>query len=213
MVGNIISGTLLALAASASCIPLMPREDGWTAAKIEWIAGGTKSCPDSGQYAYECRTAEQALPYIIKSFVDYGLTTRGEQAAALGIMLFESSEFKYNRNHWPGTPGQGTRNMQMPDFNLKYAQDLFPADKVAAAQSATSDPVVGVLNLLRPEAYCFGSAAWFIKTQCSDEVRSGLQSGTESGWEAYITSCVGTTVTSDRHRYWIRSYRAFTKNL
>jgi len=205
MIGSTILGCFLALSAVAQGSPLNPRTGTLTAETIQQIAPGTAKCPASGDFVYECRTAQQAAPYISKSFQTYGLTTPGEQAAALSIMLFESAEFKYNRNHWPGRPGQGTRNMQMPNFNLLYAKSQFPAAKVKAAQA--DNGVVSVLNLVRPDQYAFGSAAWFIKTQCSADIRKGLQSGTQSGWEAYITQCVGTTP-DDRLAYWKKSIQA-----
>jgi hypothetical protein len=205
MIASSLLSSLLGLSAVVHGSPLMPRAGTLTADTIQQIAPDTANCPSSGDFFYECRTAEQAAPRIAKSFQDYGLTTPGEQAAALSIMLFESAEFKYNRNHWPGRPGQGTRNMQMPNFNLLYAKSLFSADKVTSAQS--SGGVVGVLNILRPDEYAFGSAAWFIKTQCSADIQKGLQSGTQAGWEAYITDCVGTTP-DGRLAYWQKSIKA-----
>ena len=50
----------------------------------------------------QCRTAEQALPHIAASFQKYGITSAGEQAALLGIMAFETGDFKYNVNVVPG---------------------------------------------------------------------------------------------------------------
>lgn len=66
--------------------------------------------------------------------------------------------------------------------------------------------------LLSNEDYDFGSAAWFLTTQCSKSVRSSLQAGTEAGWEQYITGCVGTTVTSDRKQFWQRAMKALGVN-
>lgn len=56
----------------------------------------------------ECRTAEQAAPFINDSFTTYGIDNVAEQAALISLMAFESGDFKYNRNHFPGVAGQGS---------------------------------------------------------------------------------------------------------
>ena len=96
--------------------------------------------------------------------------------------------------------------MQSPSFNKKYAADI-PAlkDKLASVSDSPAD----LLDLLRDnEIYDFGSGAWFLTTQCSKDVRTALQSGSETGWQNYISTCVGTTVTDDRKEYWQRATKA-----
>ncbi|KAL8842735.1 MAG: hypothetical protein Q9170_000391 [Blastenia crenularia] len=154
----------------------------------------------------ECKTADEAAPFINQSFRTYGITTPGEAAAVIGIMAFESGDFKYNINHFPGTPGQGTRNMQYPQYNMKYAQSI-PAlkDKLAAVGS---DPKAVLALLTANGEYDFGSGAWFLMTQCSDTVRAGLKTGSLAGWQSYITECIHTTATPDRQAYWERAAKA-----
>ena len=97
--------------------------------------------------------------------------------------------------------------MQSPKYNLEYAQSI-PAlkDKLAAAGT---DPKA-VLALLTADGNLdFGSAAWFLTTQCHDDTRTALQAGTKAGWESYITTCVNTTVTPQREAYWNRAVMAF----
>ena len=97
--------------------------------------------------------------------------------------------------------------MQSPEFNMKYAQSI-PAlkDKLAAAGK---DPKA-VLALLTADGNLdFGSAAWFLTTQCSAAVRTALQAGTKAGWEFYLKDCVGTTVTPERAAYWEKAAKAF----
>ena len=53
----------------------------------------------------------------------------------------------------------------------------------------------------------FGSAAWFLTSQCDQSVRTGLQSGSADGFSAYI-SCIGTSETSDRDAYYQRAKTA-----
>ncbi|GAD91473.1 hypothetical protein ANI_1_1122134 [Paecilomyces variotii No. 5] len=176
-----------------------------TSSQIQTIAPTSTSC-DNAPAAGECATAAQAATHIAKSFQTYKVTSPAEQAAVISLMAFESDDFKYNKNHFPGVPGQGTRNMQSPTFNAKYAASL--PDLKSKLTSVANNPA-GLLDLLTAnEDYDFGSGAWFLTTQCSDTVRQQLQTGSESGWQAYISQCVGTTVTDDRKAYWQRTVKA-----
>lgn len=78
-----------------------------TAEQLLQIAPKAKSC-DNAPAAGECATVQQAAPFITASLQTYKVTSRAEQAAVIGLMAFESAEFKYNRNHFPGRPGQGS---------------------------------------------------------------------------------------------------------
>ncbi|KKK26977.1 hypothetical protein ARAM_007533 [Aspergillus rambellii] len=174
-----------------------------TPSQIEAIAPKAKAC-ENPPAPDECATAAQAAPYIARSFATYNVTARAEQAAVLGLMAFESVEFRYNRNHSPGVPGQGTRNMQSPGFNAEYAASI-PGLKEALDGGAQGD-VVKVLDLLRGNAeYDFGSGAWFLTTQCSAEVRAALRTGSEEGWAGFLTRCVGTDANEERKGYWVRA--------
>ncbi|GIK06465.1 hypothetical protein Aspvir_002115 [Aspergillus viridinutans] len=197
--------TLGYAAPASTTTPHQAREAKITAAQIETIAPKSKSCADAPAPG-ECATSEQAAANIAKSFETYKVTSAAEQAAVIGLMAFESLDFEYNRNHFPGVAGQGTRNMQSPAFNAKYAASLPAlADKL---KGVSGDPA-GVLDLLLSnEEYDFGSGAWFLTTQCSQDVRSELQSGSEAGWQKYITSCVGTDANEERKAYWTRAVQA-----
>ncbi|KAJ5663675.1 hypothetical protein N7507_004406 [Penicillium longicatenatum] len=175
-----------------------------TEAQIIDIAPTSKTC-DNPPAEGECATAEQAAKFASQSFDNYQVTSKAEQAAILSLMAFETDDFKYNKNHFPGVPGQGTRNMQSPDYNKKYANSISALkDKVAEVSNSPAD----LLDLLREdETYDFGSGAWFLTTQCSEDVRSALQAGDESGWKKYISECVGTTVTDERKEYWQRAVK------
>ena len=171
--------TALALPAVGS-----PPTETLNATQLVSIAPKSSSCANA-PFPLECRTAAQAAGPISASFATYNLTTPGEQAAVLSTMAFESDDFQYQINHFPGTPGQGTRNMQSPAYNLKYAQSI-PALAPELQQIQTSN-VTGVLDLLiKYRNYDFGSGAWFLTTQCDSSVRSGLQSGSAAGFTAYI---------------------------
>ncbi|KAJ5873488.1 uncharacterized protein N7473_013361 [Penicillium subrubescens] len=178
-----------------------------TESQILTIAPTSNTC-DNPPAVGECATAKTAATYTSQSFDKYGVTSKAEQAAVLSLMAFESLDFKYNKNHFPGVAGQGTRNMQSPTFNSKYASSLPSlADKLPSVANSPAD----LLDLLRAnEAFDFGSGAWFLTTQCSDDVRSALQKGDEAGWERYIMGCVGTSVTDERRSYWERAVKALS---
>lgn len=96
--------------------------------------------------------------------------------------------------------------MQSATYNKKYASSI-PALKEKV--SKVSNSPVDLLNLLRDnQSYDFSSGAWFLTTQCSKDVRAALQSGSESGWQMYISDCVGTSVTEERKVYWERAVKA-----
>jgi len=171
-----------------------------TAQELQEISSATASCTEEESKTGECADAARAAPAINRSFEKYGIQTPGEQAALIALMIFESGSFKYNKNHHPGVPGQGTRNMQSPAYNAKYATDLFGADVVSQAQAAGG--VEAVLQLVSGDDESFGSAAWFLATQCSQDQKTGLASGSYQGWVAYLTSCIGTTDTPERDAGW-----------
>jgi len=179
-----------------------------TADVIQAIAPQSASC-DGAPKPAECRTAQQATPHIINAFKTYKITTAGEMAALVSLMAYESGDFKYQNNYFPapGNPGQGTRNMQSAAFNVQYAQSI-PALGVGNGASASSMSATQ-LNEIRAgvtavDDYDFGSAAWFLTTQCSDSIRTQLQTGSEAGWAAYMTQCVGATqdTMSGRQAVW-----------
>lgn len=192
---------------AASPIPfsLSRRDAAITEAQMIAVAPKSKTCDDPPAKG-ECATAKQAAKFTSQSFETYKVTSKAEQAAIISLMAFESDDFKYNKNHFPGTPGQGTRNMQSPAFNKKYASSIPELkDKVAKVSNSPAD----LLDLLREnETYDFGSGAWFLTTQCSKDVRSALQKGSETGWQKYISDCVGTSVTDERKEYWERAAKA-----
>lgn len=96
--------------------------------------------------------------------------------------------------------------MQSPAFNEKYAEYLtsVPDSGISQAQfeAAKAEGAAAVLELVNTDRWSFGSAAWFIDTQCSDAVKQGLDAGTVAGFSTYITECVGTTLTDDRTAGW-----------
>ena len=205
-----LKSTILGLLGLASTITALPQKRSCiSAADLIKIAPNTTSC-EGATYPEECATAEVAAPNIGLSFREFKIPSFGAQAALVSIMLFETGDFKYNRNHFPapGTPGQGTRNMQSPTFNQKYAEwiaangkdESITAAKVTAAAAQGPAEVLALINA--SNKWSFASAAWFLKTQCEASVETALADGTQASYEAYLTDCVGTTVTDDRITGW-----------
>ncbi|KAJ5375460.1 hypothetical protein N7517_007466 [Penicillium concentricum] len=197
----------LTIQTTATPIPfsLFTRATALTESQLITIAPTSKSCSDAPAKD-ECATAKQAAKYTSQAFETYKVTSKAEQAAIISIMAFESGDFKYNKNHFPGVAGQGTRNMQSPSYNKKYASSLPDLkDKLPSVSNSPAD----LLDLLRNDAATdFGSAAWFLTTQCSKEVRAALADGSETGWQRFISDCVGTSVTDERKEYWERAVKA-----
>ncbi|KAI1434662.1 hypothetical protein GGR50DRAFT_387180 [Xylaria sp. CBS 124048] len=194
---------ILALVGATTAAPLTARDDKVTADIIARIAPLSQSCSDTN----ECRTNVQAAPFI--SAATANLST-GATAAVIALTAFESADYKYKRNKYPGRPGQGTSNMQMVNYNILYAQSI-PALQSAVAQIGsitTDDQRNELLDLLVDDKYNFGSGPWFLTTQCSPEVLTELDQGTDAAFSAYM-ACVGTDVTSDRLAYWTRAKAAF----
>jgi hypothetical protein len=99
----------LALCASAAPLPDCP-DSAITAEQLISISAKTASCA-SAAFPTECANATVAADAINKSFATYQVTAPGEQAALIAYMLFESGDFQFKTNHFPGRPGQGTRMM------------------------------------------------------------------------------------------------------
>ncbi|CAG8896411.1 unnamed protein product [Penicillium egyptiacum] len=186
-------------------VSLFTRDAALTESQLITIAPSSKSCADAPAEG-ECATAKQAAKFTSQSFDTYKVTSKAEQAAIVSLMAFETDDFKYNKNHFPGVAGQGTRNMQSPAFNKKYASSLSELkDKLPSVSNSPAE----LLDLLRSDsATDFGSGAWFLTTQCPKEVRTALADGSETGWQRFISDCVGTSVTDERREYWERAVKA-----
>ena len=82
---------------SAAPVPAPPAAGGITAAQIQAIDASTGSC-DGAPFPEECATADHAAPFINDGFAQFGIESVGEKAAILSLMMFETGNFKYNRN-------------------------------------------------------------------------------------------------------------------
>jgi hypothetical protein len=181
----------LALVSLSTARPLVLRQTACiTASDLTKIAPDTASC-DSAPFPEECATASVAAPNVAQSFGLFNINSFGAQAALVAIMLFESGDFKYSKNHFPGVAGQGTRNMQSPAFNAKYASWIaanggdssITAESVAAA---SNDPAT-LLSSINTDRWGFASAAWFLATQCGASQVQALSDGSQASFESYLT--------------------------
>jgi len=173
---------------------------GMTVAQILKAAPSTASCLSSAPAA--CRNAVQIATFVNKSFSKFGFTTPGEQAALFSLMAFESGNFIFDVNQFPGRPGQGTRNMMMFDFILPYALQYNRKAVLAirpdlTAQSTAADvPSDTEKNAIRAtvldDTLSFASAAWFLRTKCPAQIAAGLKTASADAFNAYMgPSCIG----------------------
>jgi hypothetical protein len=146
---------------------------------------------------------------INQSFAKFGVNSKGEQAALLSLMAFETGGFVFDTNQFPGRAGQGTRNLMLFPFIVKYALETpevaGQVDQIVPGLTATSptenvpaDKMNAVRALVLEDSLSFASAAWFLKTKCGPEISTGLATGTQAAYETYLTACIGTTVTPER---------------
>jgi hypothetical protein len=185
----------------------------FSAQELLAISPATKDC--SGADPKECATADTAAPFIAEAFAKYKINAPNEKAAVLSNMLFESGDFKFNINHnpAPGRPGQGTRNMMMPNFVYEYAASIPElADQLKKAApgitsgdqltNASDDVKNAVRALVLPNKYSFASGAWFYATKCTDAQKKGLQAPGDgvSAFVEFAANCVhvGSEVGDDR---------------
>lgn len=101
----------------------------------------------------------------------------------------------------------------MGNYNFLYAKSISAlSSKLSAITTASSadglsdDQMNAILALVTPDEYTWGSAAWFLTSQCAS-ARPAIQAGGQAGFQAYM-SCVGTSATSDRLAYWNRANSA-----
>ncbi|THU95510.1 hypothetical protein K435DRAFT_723605 [Dendrothele bispora CBS 962.96] len=181
---------------------------------------GNFTCKPTQQFADECKNTTDALPFINQGFVDYNITSVGEKAAILSLMVFETGNFSFDKNHFPppGRPGQGTRNLMLFPGVYEYAVDMPCTSSQALAlvpnntdlDTVSNDTKNAVRELVLEDHLSFASAMWFYtssgpsKTGCLEVpgMVEGLQNQTVEGWENYITNCIFTTVTDERKKVW-----------
>lgn len=165
------------------------------------------TCDASAPTASECATVDQAILPILTGFVKYKIGTPQEQAALVSWMAYESAEFKYNKNHFPapGRPGQGCRNMMMPEFVKKYALTL---PEVTSKVDVNTAAPAAILDAVNVAGLDFAAASWYYVNYCTDAQKKYLVNGGRKGWEGFVTGCVQTTMDEGRVKYWSAAAKA-----
>ncbi|KAI5284370.1 hypothetical protein KEM54_001388 [Ascosphaera aggregata] len=176
---------------------------------VRALAPNTKQCGEPSSI-FTCRTAKQAVFPILASFFRYNITTATEKAALLSTIIIESDELQYDVSQENPTIGQGTRNMQMPEFNKEYAASLIQTrrDQLETHQRLygwANDDNMGVdlnVDIMSPmeildflnseDEYSFGSAAWYMTHHCDAETLNNLrtQRTDHIGFFDYLSKCL-----------------------
>ncbi|KAJ1769385.1 hypothetical protein IW140_002311 [Coemansia sp. RSA 1813] len=167
---------------------------------------GDDSC-SAATFPDECATNSRALTAINKALTKYDITGRGEAVAVIALMAFESENWLYNKNHWPGRPGQGARNMQMFNFNSEYAKLLHPTEAAAVLTANTSNDTKqadAVLDLVLNDDDSFGAGFWYLVNHASSYYNNAekLRDGNSADFQDYIVTGVGAGWSDDRMATW-----------
>lgn len=101
----------------ATALPKLGLRMDTAANQIAAIMPDSTSC-DGADFPDECRTAEQAAPFLINAMVKYKVYSLGEIAGVLSLIGFESVDMKYKHNAYPGRPGQVRTKLSLPTNNL-----------------------------------------------------------------------------------------------
>ncbi|KAJ2849727.1 hypothetical protein IWW36_002419 [Coemansia brasiliensis] len=165
---------------------------------------GPSGCASATEQA-ECATNEVAAAAITNAISKYGVKRRGEVVALIALMAYESADWEYNINHFPGRPGQGTRAMLMYNFISTYAQSLYPNKVTATEASSQSTQVMNsVRELVLNDNDSFAAAFWYLTTVAKDYHgdESRLRSGNIDDFKAYIENGVHTAWDEQRGNVW-----------
>ncbi|KAI8319463.1 hypothetical protein GQ54DRAFT_299318 [Martensiomyces pterosporus] len=159
------------------------------------------------QFLDECVTNSKAVVAINNAIAKYGITRRGEAVAVISLIAFESGTWQYNTNHFPGRPGQGTRNMMMYNFIEEYAKLLHPTEAAAAGAKGSSDSDAtknAVRALVLNDDDSFGSGFWYLVNKASayHNGASKLRDGNADDFKDYITTGVGADWDEARLTVW-----------
>ncbi|KAJ1973611.1 hypothetical protein H4R34_005015 [Dimargaris verticillata] len=176
--------------------------------KASMLKAAKTDCSTATKHKEECRTLDQALKPLNDAFTKYGLTTRGQVAAVLSILDFESEGFQFSTNLM--NKGQGTFAQLMYPHIKTYAQSIpelkAKLDEIAQTDSTleSDESMDAVLKLVIVDDYSFASAAWFLakSPECPKDTMKTLESETEDAYKMYLEKCIQTTVTDERITGW-----------
>ncbi|KAJ2559515.1 hypothetical protein EV175_000309 [Coemansia sp. RSA 1933] len=176
---------------------------------------GTNPC-NGAQYPDECASNARAAAAINNALTQYKITNRGEAVAVIATMMFESDYWLYNINHYPGTPGQGTRNMQHINFNVEYASQLHPSAVKTAAGTGTitTQEENNVLALVLNDDDSFGSGFWLLVNQAPSYHNNPekLRNNNSADFKDYVVNGIGVGIdwTDERYIPWATINKVFS---
>ncbi|KAJ1721054.1 hypothetical protein LPJ53_004384 [Coemansia erecta] len=154
----------------------------------------------------ECTPNSRAVVAINNAISKYGVTSTGEIVALISLMAYESADWQYNVNHYPGRPGQGTKAMLMYNFIEKYAQQLHPSDstRVLAAGDASDSVKNSLRELVLNDDDTFGAAFWYLTSQAAAYHNNAgkLRAGNADDFKDYIVNGVGAGWDDQRMQIW-----------
>ncbi|KAF9584573.1 hypothetical protein BGW38_005987 [Lunasporangiospora selenospora] len=126
-----------------------------TLAQLERALGN--DCPPTT--TSEAITCQGALPYINAAIKKYGLKSRGQRAAYISNMAYESGNLKYNHNLV--TKSQGTRSM-LPAVSLKQFVEGNPDVQKLWPQYPTNVETDTIVDVLIQHKADFEPGAWWV---------------------------------------------------
>ncbi|KAI0233880.1 hypothetical protein L0F63_001560 [Massospora cicadina] len=170
-------------------------------------------------------SCSRALPYIQRALNQYNLVTPEQMAFYISVISVETANLSYNRNHFPGRPGQGTRSMMMPD-NLHVFFKSSPKilkdhpELTQIAEKSTKDmsnvDKEKLLNVLMQDEYSFLPGAWWIseggeklmKPNCNHFKSKLTQGASKSTIDDLNTNCLGVGEDPTRFMAYRRALKA-----
>ena len=184
------------------------------------------------QFAPNCPDSEAAASALNDAFRAYGLDTLGQIAGLTAYMAYESGDFVYDKNVFPGRPGQGTKCMLMFPHLYNFAIS-FPELKPQVlnlspdgAKTTTGVTSSNYEELFDPDTenkirelvvsgdkYTYKCAAWFVTSYpgatCDKTV---LNSGLE-GFKETMNTCFYAAINDDRISKWCATAKALSPGM
>lgn len=205
IVSSAVLGTPLASSYKSVSETTGPTQPSLTLAKLNQALAPCGN-PNSAALG-ENISCSEALPHIQAALSAYGLTSAQQIAFYLSIVSVESGNLSFNRNHFPGRPGQGTRSMMMPQNLYAFLKDtpsIVSSNDVLTQvinqpyDDTNSQAKEQVLNVLVSDQYSFLPGAWWIakgaglvqNPSCST-LADSLSSSSPEAVSNLFTQCVG----------------------
>ncbi|KAJ1643449.1 hypothetical protein J3B02_003145 [Coemansia erecta] len=161
----------------------------------------------------ECAPNSRAVMAINHAIAKYGVTSTGEIAALIALMAYESADWQYNINHYPGRPGQGTKAMLMYDFIEKYAQQVHQSEatRVLISGGNSDSAKNSVRELVLNDDDSFGAVFWYLVTQAPafHNNPAKLRAGNADDFKEYVVNGVNAGWDDKRMSIWNQVNSAF----